>query len=60
MLLEYGEVRKDSLICIDVAGSDERAVLEEKLLQNIYGGYDNVARILRFFTESPVLSVQVN
>jgi hypothetical protein len=59
MLLEYGEVRKDALICIDVAGSEERAVLEEKLLQNIYGGYDNVARILRFFTEIPILSVQV-
>ena len=51
MITTYGEIRRDALIVLDVAGDAEKNVLQEKLYQNIYHkAIDNVGQILRKFT----------
>ena len=53
----YNTIRRDALILIDVAGSNEIEVLDEKLLLNLYGDEDSILRLLRLFTTLPIISV---
>ena len=58
MQRSYGRIRKDALIVIDVSNKDERRVLLEKLMQQVHGQVDSVCRLLRLFTDLPVISVE--
>ena len=58
MIDTYGIVRKDCLILLDVAGMDEREVLQYKinLFTNRHNS-DSYGILLTYFTDLPILSV---
>ena len=58
MIDAYGIVRKDCLILLDVAGMDEREVLQYKinLFTNRHNS-DSYGILLTYFTDLPILSV---
>ena len=52
----YGRIRKDAIIVLDVASEFERPVLSKKIELQINTG-DEVGSLLRLFTDSPVQSI---
>jgi hypothetical protein len=60
MLQHYGEVRADSLIVVDVAGEEERAVLGDKLLNTFRANRANAfgAVFRALLADKPLVALQ--
>ena len=57
MMKTYGRVRRDALLILDVANSDEREVLQEKIYVNTYNPeVDTFGAIVRLFTDMPIFA----
>jgi len=57
MMKTYGKVRRDALLILDVANSDEREVLQEKIYVNTYNPeVDTFGAIVRLFTDMPIFA----
>jgi hypothetical protein len=57
MILEYGKVRKDSIIIIDVANADERRILQEKVKLHTNDDNDSFGLIFKALTDAPILTI---
>jgi hypothetical protein len=59
MISIYGVVRSDALIVLDVAGDDERIILQEKINVNSHSSdVDAFGIVLNLLTDLPILSMQ--
>lgn len=59
MMSTYGVVRSDALIILDVAGEDEKIILQEKINMNSHNiDVDALGIVFNLLTDLPVLSMQ--
>jgi hypothetical protein len=57
MIDTYGEIRRDCIILIDVAGEEERAILQTKIDLHTDKNSDLFANMLNYFSDFPKFSV---
>ena len=56
MIKAYGRVRRDSLLVLDVAGGEERSILDKKIYLNTRN--DSFVSVLNVLSDLPVVSVE--